>query len=156
MRPLCQASDTGQTDTCTWKDRHPHRELISGSCSLTGQGHSCSGWELHMGSCWWSRRGRRCPGCTGAPGARLAGRARSPASQSCLQYLRAGRGPWSGPGRLSPPGNLQCAHLCTQSCSKKSPVCEPQWWRLPGSEPRDDNSGGGGVPDTSQPRTKIL
>ena len=100
---------------------------------LTGQVHSCSGWGARRGSCWWSRRGRRSPGCTGAVGARLAGWAQSPASRSCRQHLRAGRGPWSGPGRSPPPSTLQHAHLCAQSCSMKSPFGgKPQGWCLPG------------------------
>lgn len=140
----CQESDTGETDTRIWMDTLTG-SWCSGPCPLTCQGHSCNGWELHMGSCWWSRRGRRSPGYTGAPGARLAGQAQSPASQSCRQHLRAGRWPWSRPGRPPPPGTLQHAHLCAQSCSIKSPMGgEPQGWCLPDPEPRDGRGGEGG------------
>jgi hypothetical protein len=93
QRPLCHASDTAYKDRriYTWMDIQTG-SWYSGPCSLTCQGCSCSGWGLCMGSCWRSRRGRRSPGYTEAPGARLSGRAQSPASRSCHQHLRAGRG----------------------------------------------------------------
>ena len=141
-----QASDTAPKDRLTHTNGWTH--------PLTGRGHSCSGWGVRMGSCWWSRRGRRSPGCTGAPGARLAGWVQSPASRSCRQHLRAGRGPWSGPGRSPPPSTLQHAHLCAQSCSMKSPFGgKPQGWCLPGPGSRAQSWKWWRerAPDTSQP-----
>lgn len=66
-----------------------------------------------MGSCCRNRRGTS-PGCTGAPGARLAGWAQSLASRSCRQHLKAGRGLRSAQQVNSPRYPATCPPLCSE------------------------------------------